>query len=241
VLIWHIPVIVRKLQNLAAIILQLNGFRFYGCSLLMIYDGDEGEQEWYAEHIKEEGRSIRRGQDHDTESGGHAADSTRRSRSADVQAKMRYSTSPSSNRHRNTQASPRHSESHSHSHPHRPNRGEVNIRIVDFAHTTTGRDFVPLPPALDPANSTDPEVVAALGKGYDTRMDDETGLAFARFPPKFGERPDLGFVWGLKSVVEALKGIWEEEEGKMWEGGGAGERVFDDVFGDKWDEGELST
>ncbi|EIW66408.1 hypothetical protein TREMEDRAFT_35090, partial [Tremella mesenterica DSM 1558] len=40
-LIDHIPLLVRKLHRLASIVLGLDGFRFYGCSLLLIYDGDE--------------------------------------------------------------------------------------------------------------------------------------------------------------------------------------------------------
>ncbi|CAG8520328.1 1059_t:CDS:2 [Racocetra fulgida] len=39
--IHHIPVILRKLRRLAKIIRKLSNYRFYGSSLLLIYDGDE--------------------------------------------------------------------------------------------------------------------------------------------------------------------------------------------------------
>lgn len=39
--IHHIPAVLHKLRRLAAIIRSLNDYRFYGSSLLMIYDGDE--------------------------------------------------------------------------------------------------------------------------------------------------------------------------------------------------------
>ncbi|KAI6164967.1 hypothetical protein EDD17DRAFT_1802620 [Pisolithus thermaeus] len=39
-LVWQIPVLLQKLYALARIINRLKGFRFYGCSLLLIYDGD---------------------------------------------------------------------------------------------------------------------------------------------------------------------------------------------------------
>ncbi|KAI9287835.1 hypothetical protein BC943DRAFT_358335 [Umbelopsis sp. AD052] len=38
--IQHIPVLLRKLRRLAGVIRQLNGYRFYTSSLLVIYDGD---------------------------------------------------------------------------------------------------------------------------------------------------------------------------------------------------------
>ncbi|EED84691.1 predicted protein, partial [Postia placenta Mad-698-R] len=44
-LVYHIPLILRKLYALARIINRLKGYRFYGCSLLMIYDGDREETE----------------------------------------------------------------------------------------------------------------------------------------------------------------------------------------------------
>ncbi|KAF9933578.1 hypothetical protein BGZ67_004206 [Mortierella alpina] len=40
VMLTHIPLLLRKLKSLARIIKNLNGYRFYGSSLLIYYDGD---------------------------------------------------------------------------------------------------------------------------------------------------------------------------------------------------------
>lgn len=251
-LIDHIPVIVQKLHNLAAIMLQLDGFRFYGCSLLLIYDGDKATQDHYrglvsgvsggntgrgmevleeeeeregkdedewAEHRHRPVRRIGQGQEKDD----------RRSRSVDVRSRTRHGSRDRDHDRDRNPTQPHH---------HRKLRGEVNIRVVDFAHTTTGRDFIPFP-----SDHVDPP---GLGKGYDTTFDQATGLAMARFPPKFRGKPDLGFVFGLKSVCEALIGIYEEamatDEGSrettltVEENGD----VFEGVFG-SGGIGELST
>ncbi|THG92935.1 hypothetical protein EW145_g8530, partial [Phellinidium pouzarii] len=44
-MVYHIPGILQKLYALAEIINRLVGYRFYGCSLLFIYDGDPETQE----------------------------------------------------------------------------------------------------------------------------------------------------------------------------------------------------
>lgn len=159
--------------------LQLNGFRFYGCSLLLIYDGDAGVQSHYSRHIRTAHSTIHE-EEYETPFGTQRPSlkhgDTRRSRSADV-----------------ANANPREKKP-------RKIRGEVNIRVVDFAHTTTGSDFIPIPPGSEDTES--------MGKGYETKFDEESGLAMARFPPKYSNRPDMGFIFGLKSVCETLEQIW---------------------------------
>ena len=209
----HIPPIIRKLHRLAKIILALNGFRFYGCSLLLIYDGDSEVQRHHSRHAKL--GSIDETEEYPSRRS-RSSEPSRRSYSADV-----------GHRH----------GKHGSSRDARRVRGEVNLRVVDFAHTTTGRDFLPLPSHLDDTSK--------LGKGYDTKWDPETGLALARFPPKHRDAPDMGFVFGLKSVCEALEGIWmdaggshaalwmEEEEAEIKE-------VFARAFAGGVDPAELS-
>ncbi|OBZ76268.1 hypothetical protein A0H81_03626 [Grifola frondosa] len=87
----------------------------------------------------------------------------------------------------------------------RHKRGEVQIRLVDFAHTTTGQDWLPYPP---PGGETE-EVTS--GKGYHAEVDPETGLIYARFPPHYPEQPDRGFLFGLMNLAETLERIWNEE------------------------------
>jgi hypothetical protein len=258
-LVDHVPYLLQKLHNLAAIILALDGFRFYGCSLLLIYDGDRDAQNHFARHSREAEQARRTGEDTDTD---HARrpntittgipEKGRRSRSADVrpsggipgQRQADDRGDPSGNlrgQHHQT-----HNNRHNHSlgaHTHRI-RGEINLRVVDFAHTTTGRDFVPFPPELVEA-----ERERMLGKGYETKMDPETGLAMARFLPRHPQTPDMGFIFGLKSVSDVLREIWDEEMRQRRESGGDVRELPPLENGDVWgrafpngvDTGELST
>lgn len=188
-LAYQIPVLLQKLYSLARIINRLNGYRFYGCSLLFIYDGDRESQEAFKSSTQEHPSSrSKRGE------------SLERSRSRldgkQDKAALRHSHSedlligPVARRSSG-----------------RRKRGEINVRIVDFAHTTTGQDWLPYPPSLD--RSTLHEVKSS--KGYQAAIDPETGLIYARFPPHFPNEPDRGFLFGLKNLCETLEKIWNDE------------------------------
>ncbi|OXB38542.1 hypothetical protein LQV05_002645 [Cryptococcus neoformans] len=223
-LIDHIPVIVQKLHDLAAIIHQLDGFRFYGCSLLFIYDGDKDTQDTYSRQMSS-GKTLDALEEEDEE---EITDMERAPIQVDKEAWANSNRQPEGSatvekdktskngRSRSVDKSARHSSrsrsrgrsphQSTHTHQHRKLRGEVNIRVVDFAHTTTGRDFVPFPSDhVDPPN---------LGKGYDTQFDEATGMVMARFPPKHPGKPDMGFLFGLKSICESLAEIWGAEKGE---------------------------
>jgi hypothetical protein len=240
--------------------LDLDGFRFYGCSLLLIYDGDKDAQEHYTKHarstipgagpgrlgvLEEEdewvdirhrpSRSRAPNPDEEIEEEEHRA---RRSKSVDIH--------PSSTR-RHRRSSSRKANQHSHGRnesttgPPKKLRGEVNIRVVDFAHTTTGLDFIPFPPGY-----TEPDE-KTLGKGYESQIDPASGLNLARFPPKHPLEPDMGFIYGLQSVCSALTGVWEEEVGEEvvrgWVEGMENKDVFEKAFpnGAGAEDGEVST
>ncbi|KZT12909.1 SAICAR synthase-like protein [Laetiporus sulphureus 93-53] len=188
-LVYQIPVILRKLYALARIVNRLKGYRFYGCSLLMIYDGDLEAQEAFRASVLDHpssrskrgeslerrlGKSTERKEDHPT---------LRRSHSEDLLV------GPVADRC-----------------SRRRKRGEMQIRLVDFAHTTTGRDWLPYPPDGPPESE---EVTS--GKGYQADVDPETGLIYARFPPHYPDQPDRGFLFGLKNLAETLEKIWNEE------------------------------
>ncbi|KDQ64915.1 hypothetical protein JAAARDRAFT_28569 [Jaapia argillacea MUCL 33604] len=190
VLANQIPILLGKLYALARIINRLKGFRFYGCSLLLIYDGDKDAQEAYRSYVWEN-------------------PSSRSKRGESLERQRRKPTDP-------TQEEPTLRRSHSEDllvgpvlkrSAGRRRRGEVNIRIVDFAHTTTGQDWLPYPPTLDP----DSVQTVTSGKGYNAEVDLETGLLYARFPPHYPEEPDRGFLWGLKNLSETLEQIWNDE------------------------------
>ena len=282
--------------------LDLDGFRFYGCSLLMIYDGDKEAQEHYLRHsaqtpfgsglgthsevndnagtlerVNEDERIETRHQNHHhhqhrtsrtlATTDEHDVDQRRSipsHQSESIESDPNYhrsrprresegeserldsgsrthsrsrSHSQSHDYHNDVQSHPHHHHHHHHhrasdSHSSNPKRirGEVNIRVVDFAHTTTGLDFIPFPP-----NHVDPPD-HELGKGYDTQLDPETGLNLARFPPKHPHLPDMGFVFGLKNVCAALEGIWRDtvgnEEVDRWMGKMGNKDVFVKAFGD---------
>lgn len=190
-LVWQIPVILRKVYALARIIYRLKGFRFYGCSLLLIYDGDREAQEAFRTSSMDSpssrskrGESLERQMDNRVP--GEAKDSRpglRRARSEDL---LVGSVANRSSRRRK--------------------RGELQIRLVDFAHTTTGHDWLPSPPP----SLADMEEVTS-GKGYQADVDPETGLIYARFPPHYPDEPDRGFLFGLMNLSESLERIWNEE------------------------------
>jgi hypothetical protein len=214
-LIQHIPPLMQKLYSLAAILVTLNGFRFYGCSLLLIYDGDHEVQQHYARKARpmhERHESMFEGAPRRRSS---LTATNRRSRSADV---------PETKRQRRV-------------------KGGVTVRIVDFAHSTSGQDIkYPYPEGVrDPPN---------LGKGYCPLIDEETGLALARFPPKHPKDPDLGFIYGISSIVASLRGIYADEGERRRAAGLGGlpalpsfdhSDVFDKLFPPDMDLGYLST
>ncbi|KAH8113351.1 SAICAR synthase-like protein [Phellopilus nigrolimitatus] len=195
-MVYHIPGILQKLYALAEIINRLVGYRFYGCSLLFIYDGDPETQDDCRAIMsdrpssrKKRGESLdRRHRDSRTE-----ARALRRSHSADIVL------SPLEK-----------SESSTASPARLRRRGEVNVRIVDFAHTTTGRDYLPYsPPAHVERERLAGEVTS--GKGYQADVDVMSGLIYARFPPHYSEQPDRGFLFGLKNLADVLERLWDEE------------------------------
>ncbi|RPD61843.1 SAICAR synthase-like protein [Lentinus tigrinus ALCF2SS1-7] len=188
-LVYQIPVILRKIYALARIVNRLKGYRFYGCSLLMIYDGDRDAQETFRASVLD-----------------HPSSRSKRGESLERQLDARTMS----------EATPRHTLRRSHSEDllvgpvadrssRRRKRGEVQIRLVDFAHTTTGRDWLPYPPP----NGETEEVTS--GKGYQAEVDPETGLIYARFPPHYPDQPDRGFLFGLMNLAETLENIWNEE------------------------------
>jgi inositol-hexakisphosphate kinase len=204
-LAYQIPPLLQKIYALARIISRLKGYRFYGCSLLLIYDGDRETQEAFHASVLENPTSRNQ-----------RCESLDRSLSRsdvkqDLLPHLRRSHSE------DLMLGPVAKRSSG-----RRKRGEINVRIVDFAHTTTGRDWLPLPQAASPSTCTtaaspcaavDRFGVSGVGSssGYSADVDPETGLIYARFPPHYPERPDRGFLFGLKNLAGTLEQIWNEE------------------------------
>lgn len=194
VLAYHIPAILAQLYRLAATVHGLDRYRFYAASLLFIYDGDGDVQRAYSQ----------------SDAASPATWARRDPSSEPMSARQR---SHSTDTPRPT-APPAHHHSHSHSHPrsstkrpHKPPAGGVTIRLIDFAHCTTGDDFILPPPPPD-----DPDAVVAS------------------YPPTHPNQPDLGFLLGLKSLCAALKQIWARET-RTPALAVEGEEVFETIFG----------
>ncbi|GLB33522.1 putative inositol phosphokinase (IPK) family protein [Lyophyllum shimeji] len=232
-LAYQIPVLLQKLYTLARIINRLKGYRFYGCSLLLIYDGDRESQEAFRASVLEHpssrskrGESLERPTNQPDQA---ARPSLRRSHSEDLLF------GPVAKRSSG-----------------RKKRGEVNVRIVDFAHTTTGKDWLP----YDELRNRSEYEVFSSSKGYQAEVDPETGLVFARFPPHYPDQPDRGFLFGLKHLTESLERIWSEERIRRIKASRddpsvvpsqlpalptEGKEIFNEIFGDEEDPGMMST
>ncbi|KAF6762602.1 inositol hexakisphosphate kinase 1 [Ephemerocybe angulata] len=234
-LAYQIPVLLQKLYALARIVNRLKGFRFYGCSLLLIYDGDRESQEAFRSSMLEQpwtrsnrGESLERR----SESQARTSDkpTLRRSHSEDLLV------GPVSQRQ-----------------SRRKKRGEIDVRIVDFAHTTTGRDWEPYPSESARKASCDS---LSSSKGYQADVDPDTGLIYARFPPHYPDLPDRGFLFGLKNLTEALEKIWNRErirrikaarddprlaQAQLGPLPTDGKNIFDEIFGGEQDFGYIST
>ena len=219
-LVHQIPNLLQQIYGLAAIMSRLKGYRFYGCSLLFIYDGDHEVQEAYRKAALDSpassgGTSRARGEsldrDHHRQSAAHRRgrdSSTTRGSVAPAETKEPAGVDDSRTLRRSHSEDILVAPSAKRSNHGRKKRGEVIIRLVDFAHTTTGRDYVPYPPGfVKPA--VPPEV--SSGKGYQADIDPETGRIYARFPPHHPDLPDLGFIFGLKNLAGSLEKIWEDE------------------------------
>jgi len=188
-LAYQIPVLLQKIYALARIIYRLKGYRFYGCSLLLIYDGDRESQEAFRSSVLEHPLSrSRRGQSlgRSRKNSDNKQDkpSLRRSHSEDLLV------GPVAKRSNG-----------------RRKRGEIIVRIVDFAHTTTGHDWLPCPASNDRVVTNE----VSSSKGYQAEVDPASGLIYARFPPNYPDQPDRGFLFGLKSLSISLEQIWNKE------------------------------
>ncbi|KAF9652112.1 SAICAR synthase-like protein [Thelephora ganbajun] len=245
-LVHQIPILLSKIYSLARIVNRLKGFRFYGCSVLLIYDGDHEVQDVLIPQIceqpssgKQRGESLERRKNHQknlsgSSSGKNPPTPTPKTRqppdAEDEKSDQDSSSSPHPIPLRRS-----HSEDlmvgpiARRCHNSRPRkRGEVNLRIVDFAHTTTGQDWLLYPdPSMDkysPAHfsAQHPKVEeVASGKGYVADIDPATGCIYARFPPHYPDQPDRGFLWGLKNVAETLESLWNQERVRRMKGSGA--------------------
>jgi inositol-hexakisphosphate 5-kinase len=225
----QIPVLLPKIYALARIINRLKGFRFYGCSLLLIYDGDYEAQEAFNKSVP---------------------DHTPASRNARGESLERGRTEP---RHEHLELRRSHSEdlffgSLAKRSSGRHKRGEIMVRVVDFAHTTTGRDWLPLSANGDRVAVSE----VTTSEGYHAEIDPETGRIYARFPPQYPNQPDRGFLFGLHNLAIILKQIYNDERFRRIQDSVDDQLpplppdddmiIFEEIFGPEGEDlGEIST
>jgi hypothetical protein len=178
-LVYHIPAMIRKLYRLASIVSRLKRYRFYASSLLLIYDGDEEAQHNYEEAVRpQRGRSGRPSH--------HATSSSWQAPSA--------FTSNGNNLSGRSRSADR--DEHKDRPGHRKKRiGQLTMRLIDFAHCTTGDDFQLATEEFPEGALDDPRPIAT-------------------YPPTHPDLPDTGFLLGLRSLCLALEVIWDHEKAR---------------------------
>lgn len=97
--------------------------------------------------------------------------------------------------------------------------GQITIRLIDFAHCTTGDDF-----KFDLDEDDDDD-------SFDMRPK-------ATFPPIHPNMADTGFLLGLQSLCLALEKIWRDERHRRANDPGSEEEQLDQLNVDPtvWDK-----
>lgn len=203
-LIHHVPAMLDKLARLAEVMRHLRGYRFYTSSLLLIYDGDVRRQTaLYDTFCANMLGTPRPGSALSTSSGSTAPSemaSSMRSPTLDTPSSLSLTptsaATPSPVPPPVDMPPPLVGESPGRTSARRSRtKGEVDTRIIDFAHCTTGADFY-FPEDHGGAPPSTPADMA---------------LPVARLPMAYRDKPDAGYLWGLRCLSLALVDIWERE------------------------------
>ncbi|KAJ1660423.1 inositol polyphosphate kinase kcs1 [Dispira simplex] len=166
--VHHIPTLLRKLCDLYRVVLAMHGFRFYGTSLLVVYDGLD-----VPPHIPPGQRRVQR-QKNGYSHRGHA----------DI---VNYH--------------------HHHPTAERPPQSSVDIRIIDFTHST----FV-----VDPEKSAQPTLVRPTVCAHTLDPEKERTAPYSEFTsdttycPYCREcpGPDYGYLYGVRTLIREFWDIW---------------------------------
>lgn len=205
VVLAHIPILLRKLKDLAKIIKTLNGYRFYASSLLIYYDGDNAPQLPSVQSLISQGTTTGRSAPLSPTintssvsglspsmvpesangtapgSGSVTAATTTGVAASETMGLLRPGSGGGGNGGKNL------------SDPCR-----TDLKVIDFAHCTPGiYDEDAMPP----------------------------------YPPMHPDEPDKGYLLGLKNLMMIFRDIWDEnggdesvslvwlkEEEELWDG-----------------------
>ncbi|KAF9584584.1 hypothetical protein BGW38_005938 [Lunasporangiospora selenospora] len=202
VVLGHIPILLKKLKDLAKIIKSLGGYRFYASSLLIYYDGHASSLpppvsrsrrgSVLGKSLPMRASLVRNGSENSQPSRplSNNTDMTNQHAAKDV---SRESTQPQSPVHRQRRRSP--SQHRSHQHPPRVARAQpsgqqqsqggrprMDLKVIDFAHCTSGNfDEDKMPP----------------------------------YPPMHPGEPDKGYLLGLQNLMIIFRDIWDQNGGDL--------------------------
>ncbi|KAN0059808.1 inositol polyphosphate kinase kcs1 [Thecaphora frezii] len=195
-LVHHIPLILEKLYRLARTIHRLRRYRFYASSLLFIYDGDCQTQgkldDAFAKRcIEGEGGRV------------PPVQATTSSRPTELAVRADAVEADGEGGHSYSIGSspilgPLGGQGGA-GWRRRRRKGEINIRIIDFAHCTTGSDY---------------DYGDGDGDSSEDAQQASAGLPKVRFPPKLRDGPDSGYLYGLKNLAASFEAIWETERAR---------------------------
>ncbi|KAG0344634.1 Inositol hexakisphosphate kinase 1 [Podila humilis] len=212
VVLTHIPILQRKLKDLAKIIKTLNGYRFYASSLLIYYDGDTSSGSTSTTSAKGTSQGsatpITYNESHDTsESRGvtsfftHEVEQHQPKTPTNITPQHPLHLHPHHLHHQ-------HQNQHQHEHQYQQHgkkgmdRTLTDLKVIDFAHCTNGifdEDF--LPP----------------------------------YPPIHPDEPDKGYLLGLQNLMKIFRDIWDHNGGDPY----ISQRWYEeeeDIWRGVWDE-----
>ena len=197
-LLHHIPSIVHQLRQLARIVHGLKRYRFYASSLLFIYDGACDVQKKLMQEFEQRVKNGTAGVPLASSDSAHASPAML---AADARGQRTLqdllSVSTDSARHSLGAHSP--GAAADHANKIRKRKGEMKIRIIDFAKSTTGTDY------RYPDESSE---------SISHEEDEALARPTVRFPPSLRDGPDSGYLWGLKNLCRSFTEIWQLEREK---------------------------
>jgi hypothetical protein len=191
VVLAHIPILLRKLKDLAKIIKTLNGYRFYASSLLIYYDGDNAPQIPSVQSLISQGATTA----HPTQLSPTVNTPSVSGLSPLMAPESANGTTPGSGSvsgatptgaavsetTRLLQPSSGGGGSSGSISKNLPDPCRTDLKVIDFAHCTPGiYDEDAMPP----------------------------------YPPMHPNEPDKGYLLGLKNLMMIFRNIWDENGGE---------------------------
>lgn len=210
-LAFQIPALLQKLYALARIISKLKGFRFYGCSLLLIYDGDTDVQEGYeAQVLETPSARSKRGESLEREGGPNGKKMASKQLLDDDEDELAgldglvpgsggggggSALKGGASTLRRVKSEDLLIGSAAKRSGHKKKKGEIIVKIVDFAHTMTTWDWLPYKTSeqREKAVSATPSSVQTPAAGHDSSSTPLPGVSLVgKDPSSSTSTPKIG-------------------------------------------------